>query len=132
MPVTDLVAIAAALEVPPITLLYPHLPDGAVEVLPGVESSSITATQWFSGEGPNPSGEHVDRVRISKAREYVDLSFRRDLVAVDAAVANNDGSAGPFGTLEEAQRALKLITQRLETVVELMRDNPDVWTVHDA
>lgn len=130
--VTDLVTIAAALEIPPVTLIYPHLPDGPVEVLPSVQSTSIAAAQWFSGQGPNPSGENVYTARISKAREYVDLQSRRDRVAVDATLASQDGSAGPFGTLEEAQRALRLITERLETVVELMRANPDEWTVRDA
>ncbi|RVW00872.1 hypothetical protein [Rhodococcus spongiicola] len=50
MPVTDLVVIARALNVPPIQLLYPALPDGQVEAWPGHETRSILAARWFSGE----------------------------------------------------------------------------------
>ena len=48
--VAELVALAAALDVPPVALLYPDLPDGEVEVLPGFDVSHIEAVQWFSGE----------------------------------------------------------------------------------
>lgn len=50
MPVTDLVVIAAALNVPPVLLLYPGQPDGVVEYLPAQELSSIDAVQAFAGE----------------------------------------------------------------------------------
>lgn len=132
IPVTDLVAIAAALEVPPITLIYPHLPDGPVEVLPDVSSSSLDAAQWFSGQGVNPSGDHVDTTRISKAREYADLKLKRDVVAVDAALADTDGSDGLWGTREEAQRTLSLIDAKLDSLLERLRSEPDSWTVRDA
>ena len=42
--------LAAALEVPPVELLFPDLPDGEVEALPGRVTTSWQAVQWFSGE----------------------------------------------------------------------------------
>lgn len=129
---SELVVIAAALEVPPITLIYPHLPDGAVEALPHVESSSYDAAQWFSGQGLNPSGDHVDTTSISKAREYADLKLKRDVVAVDAALADKDGSGGLWGTREEAERTLSLIDAKLDSLLQRLRSEPDIWTVHDA
>lgn len=129
---SELVVIAAALEVPPITLLYPDLPDGAVEVIPGVKFTSIDAAQWFYGEGSNPSGGRVDAAKISVARQYADLKFRRDVVAVDAALADQEGSAGLWGTSEEAKRTLSLIDERIDSLRERMRSEPDTWTVHDA
>ncbi|MBF6393328.1 helix-turn-helix transcriptional regulator [Nocardia farcinica] len=48
--VLDLIELAAALNVPPVSLLYPDLPDGDVEVYPGTRTSSINALTWFSGE----------------------------------------------------------------------------------
>jgi transcriptional regulator with XRE-family HTH domain len=48
--VAELVVLAAALDVPPIALLYPALPDGPVEWLPGVYFPSHVVAEWFSGE----------------------------------------------------------------------------------
>ncbi|QBJ94984.1 DNA-binding protein [Rhodococcus sp. ABRD24] len=46
----ELSVLAWALQIPPISLLYPALPDGEVELVPGNRVSSITAATWFSGE----------------------------------------------------------------------------------
>ena len=53
--VAELMVLAAALRIPPLTLLFPQLPDGVVEVLPGVETTSWDAAAWFSGEASSPS-----------------------------------------------------------------------------
>jgi hypothetical protein len=46
----ELCVLAWALKVPPIRLLYPDLPDGPVEIIPGKTVPSIEAATWFSGE----------------------------------------------------------------------------------
>lgn len=46
----ELSVLAWALNVPPVSLLYPALPDGEVEVVPGERVKSIEAATWFSGE----------------------------------------------------------------------------------
>ncbi|ATL64866.1 hypothetical protein CRH09_00050 [Nocardia terpenica] len=46
----ELSVIAWALAVPPVRLLYPALPDGDAEVVPGVHKSASQAMTWFSGE----------------------------------------------------------------------------------
>lgn len=46
---TDLLALAAALEVPPLQLLFPDLPFGEVEALPGVVERSVDAALWAGG-----------------------------------------------------------------------------------
>ncbi len=48
----ELLVLAAALEVPPMLLLYPDLADGPVEALPGVRTTSFRAALWFGGEEP--------------------------------------------------------------------------------
>jgi transcriptional regulator with XRE-family HTH domain len=48
--VAELLVLAAALKVPPLALMFPQLPDGPVEVLPGVETTSWNAAAWFTGE----------------------------------------------------------------------------------
>lgn len=51
MPVTDWLAIAAALEVPPVSLLFPNLPNGLVSLLPNhLDVVGFDAVEWISGE----------------------------------------------------------------------------------
>jgi transcriptional regulator with XRE-family HTH domain len=57
--VAELLVLAAALRIPPLTLLFPQLPDGTVELLPGTGTTSWDAAAWFSGEAssPDPSND---------------------------------------------------------------------------
>ncbi|MDK8800420.1 hypothetical protein [Corynebacterium coyleae] len=51
MPVTDWLVIAAALEVPPVSLLFPEVPNGLVTLLPNhLEVAAFDAVEWVSGE----------------------------------------------------------------------------------
>lgn len=45
--VAELVVLAAALDMPPVALLYPALPDGEVDLLPGEPVRSLNAVEWF-------------------------------------------------------------------------------------
>lgn len=57
--VEELVTIAKVLNVPPLQLIYPPLPDGEVEAWPGETMRAIDAAQWFSGvrDGANTAIE---------------------------------------------------------------------------
>ncbi len=59
MPVTDWLVIAAALEVPPISLLFPGLPDEPVSLLPDRGPVvAFDAAEWITGERISaPEGE---------------------------------------------------------------------------
>ncbi len=46
----ELSVLAWALAVPPVRLLYPALPDGDTEIIPGESASADYAMTWFSGE----------------------------------------------------------------------------------
>lgn len=46
----ELCVLAWALNVPPVRLLYPDLPDGLAEIVPGVTLRSFDALEWFAGE----------------------------------------------------------------------------------
>lgn len=50
VPITDLLALAAALEVAPIELLFPTYPIEEVEYLPGIKAEGSTVVGWFIGE----------------------------------------------------------------------------------
>lgn len=45
--VPDLIVLAAALGTSPGALLYPDVPHGPVEVLPGVSGTSVTSARWL-------------------------------------------------------------------------------------
>ncbi|MDO2969558.1 DNA-binding protein [Mycobacteroides abscessus] len=79
--VAELVVLAAALDMPPVALLYPDLPDGEVEMLPNRPARSIAAARWFSGEVRRASIEGaVDPAQIDAERENmrrIQLSRRR-------------------------------------------------------
>lgn len=50
----DLVALARALDVPPLVLVFPIGDQPTVELLPGYEVRPWTAARWFTGEQPLP------------------------------------------------------------------------------
>lgn len=67
--VSELLVLAKALGVPPILLLYPAMPSGDVEVLPGVAVSSWQAGQWFAGMAPFRYQDGAGEI-VSEDAEY--------------------------------------------------------------
>lgn len=61
--VAELLVVAAALEIPPVLLLFPGFPDSAEQVLPGVTGASESAVRWLSGTDglPGPVDDESDR-----------------------------------------------------------------------
>lgn len=53
--VAELLVLSAALNVPPVQLLYSDLANGKVEILPGAPSTCWEAVRWFCGESPLPA-----------------------------------------------------------------------------
>lgn len=49
--IAELLVLAAALGVPPLSLLFPEQPDRQVEMLPGVHTSTLNAMHRFVGDG---------------------------------------------------------------------------------
>jgi len=56
LPVHELAVIAAALEVPPVLLLFP-LTESSAEVLPGVTTEPAIAVSWFAGDAIRPGAD---------------------------------------------------------------------------
>ncbi|CAM60322.1 MULTISPECIES: DNA-binding protein [Mycobacteroides] len=89
--VAELVVLAAALDMPPVALLYPALPDGEVDLLPGEPVRSLNAVEWFSGHTPrsgigsagaiDPSRmdaelSNLRRLQLSRNRETMQKTIR--------------------------------------------------------
>jgi transcriptional regulator with XRE-family HTH domain len=84
--VPELLVLAAALGVSPAQLVFPDLPRGKVEVLPGLDQESHDALQWFSGEAGlmKPSGDWSEPDTNQPAEVWVREQFdpRNDRVGI--------------------------------------------------
>lgn len=79
--VAELLALAAALDIPPISLVYPAGPDALVEMTPGEQVPTYHAIAWFGG----------DRDLAWPGPEIVDPAEARD--RANSAVAEPDSRA---------------------------------------
>jgi transcriptional regulator with XRE-family HTH domain len=115
--VTDLILLAWALRVPPIRLLYPELPDGRVEIIPGWPASSIEAATWFSGETTHDTEQVAEQAEVYRGSRLVQLARERlerelrikTLSRMIARIRNSDNPslAEPF--VEDVEAALARI-----------------------
>lgn len=90
--VADLLVLAAALDVPPVALLF-ALDQPETELLPGEMRQTWPAIQWFAAEGPYPAADPRERderweppVAIGLFREheaFVDSCLRAGRAAAD-------------------------------------------------
>ncbi|MEB3032296.1 helix-turn-helix domain-containing protein [[Mycobacterium] nativiensis] len=65
--VAELILLAKALDVAPVSLLYARTSD--VEQSPGVDTSGLDATLWFAGYDPSDS-DMMDVYRYADARHW--------------------------------------------------------------
>lgn len=104
MPITDLMVLAAALEVPPVALLFPGLATEEVEALPGESLASIEALQWFTGERDRAleKSEHplfsatVSKFRVGRSPEFKLLKASRDFIEEFRAIAGSLSALFPL------------------------------------
>ncbi|WP_445168255.1 helix-turn-helix domain-containing protein [Mycolicibacterium sp. Dal123E01] len=73
--VSELLVLAAALRIPPVTLVFSGHPDGPVEVLPGDTRATTTAIGWFCGDMTlskdavaNPNSPSATLLRLTRER----------------------------------------------------------------
>jgi transcriptional regulator with XRE-family HTH domain len=91
--VGELLILAAALHVPPVVLLYPDLPDGDVEIIPGRPANSWTAYLWAAGMAPsfmNPSSSSRGEQLIDAVRRRWELMLRLGSLKVQISTAANN------------------------------------------
>lgn len=126
--VGELLILAAALQVPPMVLLYPELPDGEVELIPDHPGSSRDAYLWATGEAPSFTNPGA---RPSKGAELLAATRRRaELIAMlpglqlAAAAAPDELVKAALKTQESSNR------DEIDRLATLIRDNGGV--IHDA
>lgn len=73
----EIMVLAAALDVPPILLIFPDGPFRRVEVLPEMQDDSIHAAMWFTGEWYQASkGDGLKTLCESDGAEPIELMRR--------------------------------------------------------
>lgn len=90
--VSELLVLARALEVSPGQLLFPDLPDGQVEVIPGVVAPSLQAVSWIYGYGSSDelSTDNGQLLRMSHELRDYQAMVRGRMEAQAAAAARLD------------------------------------------
>jgi transcriptional regulator with XRE-family HTH domain len=121
--VAELLVLAAALGVPPVALLFPNLPDGDVEVVPGQVMSSADAMRWFTGENDSSEPQSDLGRLITLTRKRFDMERKRDRyrAGVDMLLA-----------MDEEQRATNAILDLADAAEEIEELNRQIATVPGA
>ena len=96
--VAELIVLAVALDVSPVAVLYPNLPEGEVERLPGDSGSAAAALFWFTGEHDEPDEPPPGGLgRLLKlTRDRYNAMFRLDRQARMAMRAKERGEEWPL------------------------------------
>lgn len=112
----ELMVLAAALDVAPVSLIYPDLPDGEVEALPGEKVSSIVALLRFTGEFDRVAkSEPAKLARLSRElfEQRVSQKGRRRLLDELVADVGDDSSD------EQVDKAARMIEHALDKADEI-------------
>lgn len=121
--VCELMALSAALQVPPVAMLFPALPDGEVEILPGVRGTSWDGVQWFTGEvdphvDDEGGGSRLGRV-LALTRDRTAAEAERDSaqVALDnLAKSRGDDDSGVIEWVQRLMLQAGSHTDRIEKI----------------
>jgi transcriptional regulator with XRE-family HTH domain len=124
--VAEWIVLAYALDVPPGALLYPHLPDGPVEVLPGWVLPSWVALLSLDGEAKGVSMESL----IDGFPQLVDLTrlTRRRLAKIEdrkAAWGMHNTEMGN-ARAENREPVTEVTEAALRSVAQIDRDVADL------
>ncbi|MBY6366963.1 XRE family transcriptional regulator [Rhodococcus corynebacterioides] len=149
--VADLIVLAAALRISPVQLLFPELPRGSVDVLPGRPHESHDAVRWFAGEtglfassgdwetGTGESAKvwtreelapEIDRITVTRQWLRAIASMRGAQSQITRALASEEPRE-QISTLEDLyddarDRAEKLVRQMTELGMDVREGDPRV------
>jgi transcriptional regulator with XRE-family HTH domain len=113
----ELIVLGEALGVPPVALIYPDLPDGAVEMLPGYNTSSAGAALWFSGERIDDDYDGLGRLlKLTRDRYSALFRARRQVATIAKRKARGEDiseEAWPRIDYEEHIEALERLIREI-------------------
>jgi transcriptional regulator with XRE-family HTH domain len=91
--VGELLILAAALDVPPLVLLYPDLPAGEVDIIPGRPGTSWDAYRWATGMAPsflNPGTPSKGAQLVDAVRDRHEYMAQLASLRVERSKARDD------------------------------------------
>jgi transcriptional regulator with XRE-family HTH domain len=120
--VAEILVLAAALRVPPLSILFPELPDGTIELLPGLQTTSWDAAAWFSGEAnspdpkndPWPTSSEYELVRAVRERRSQLLATAQFFELINRFARTAEREKRPVDPWEPEMRAYTEQLQSLE------------------
>jgi transcriptional regulator with XRE-family HTH domain len=136
--VAELLVLAAALRIPPLTILFPELPDGPVELLPCVQTTSWDAAAWFSGEAsspdptndPWPTSTEYELVRAVRERRSQLLATAQFFELINRFARTAEREKKPVDPWEPEMRAyteqLRSLEQEITRLDRVIRENGGV------
>jgi hypothetical protein len=140
----ELCLLAWALKVPPIRLLYPNLPDGPVEIIPGRTVPSVVAATWFSGEttfmpeltarddrgGEDWRQDAKHAVEVSQGARLVALS--RERIALESRIATLPGLIARLRNSDDPSLADQFVTEITSTEAQIKAVNTQLRQIDGA
>jgi len=130
----QLIVLARALRVSPVTLLFPIGRQDSVEILPGKDVAPFEALLWFTGEAdalPDDDGDqpkHVEPVTLYRDHQRLVDAFRdrqaeaRIVLAAASTSMRADDFAGVDRSLNVAGRMLRSAEEPLRKVRQRLRE----------
>ncbi|MCD2134732.1 helix-turn-helix domain-containing protein [Rhodococcus qingshengii] len=125
----ELIILAAALDVPPVELLFPGIPDGEVQILPNKKQNAWEALQWFTGEtptldpadAPEPTDPnyHIALIRDMK------YGVRQNQLVTDEELEN-------IGSGDDAQNANLALRMLLNAIAPELLKNANLDVLRNA
>jgi transcriptional regulator with XRE-family HTH domain len=91
--VTELLVLAAALNVPPAQLLFPGYPNGEVEYLPGRKTTSKRAIEWFCGQARLPGEDSPTNPGIELVEAVAEHAAATEALALVVSLGLPDEAA---------------------------------------
>ncbi len=127
--IRELVGIAAALDVSPLTLVFPNVLDD-VEVLPGVIIAGIDVFAWWTGVGGVTDKSARDRftkdegIRIASALVDVEKALRLNRIALKQAELSYDlhGHDSERDRADQVRDRIERIGAERERLVDAYRN----------
>lgn len=128
----DALVLAEALRIPLGNLLYPEQPDGEVEALPGVTTTSLNAAQSLIGVG----GSHIETApegvdEDQRRREYmssrdlysmgVQIQSMRDEISKIRMMMERPDVRGDFDLVASGLKKIEQIEAGIEEKAEMIR-----------
>ncbi|KDQ02032.1 transcriptional regulator [Rhodococcus sp. NPDC060176] len=131
---SEVCILAFALNVPPVRLLYPSIPDGLVEVVPGVTLDSFSAVQWFAGEGLIPRLDlEIHGMKPSEGtrvlgfvRHKAELEKRRGSLAK---LIGEQVKTADTGLIDTLTQELSRLDRLIEFIATELKEDPDAVVI---